>query len=218
MAKRYEQRNTFRRHAKLSEEETIRLIYCFAAGISVAAAASSSGHSAKTVRGYYISLRSLLVLPAFNRWHGLKSTLVKVVDPQTEAIMKASFLDVLADCYFNRACYRNYTLGNRKTRLCRSCPMPARFKTRASADDAVAMIDEVHALYRRLGIYGEKQADALALFRERLIHTSTVAAVRAASRSLPNGLPDPSDNGEHSIGTLIDRLLTAVLDSEDRGE
>lgn len=207
----YEQRNPVRKYAKLSEGATIRLIYSFCAGVSIEAAAKSQGISAKTVRGHYIALRGLLTQPAFNRWHGLKRTLLDVADPEIEALIKASFLDVLAECYFNAACHRNYHLGNRKVRQCRACPIPAKFARGESAEAARALVDEVSAFYARLGIRGEKKSDPLRLFRERLIHTATVTTACARSRRLANGLPDPSDTHDLAIGNLIDRLLIASM-------
>jgi hypothetical protein len=208
----YEQRNPIRKHAKLGEAATIRLIYSFCAGVSVDAAAKAAGISAKTVRSQYVALRGLLTQPAFNRWHGLKRALLDVADPEVEALIKTAFLDVLADCYFNAACYRNYHLGNRKSRRCRSCRIPTKFASDDSADAAIAVVDEVRSLYARLGIRGESQTDALRLFRERLIHTAAIATARAHSRQLANGLPDPSDMSDLAVGNLLDRLLTASID------
>ncbi|NQW11392.1 MAG: hypothetical protein HQ481_16120 [Alphaproteobacteria bacterium] len=214
MVSSYEQRNPLRKHAKLGEAATIRLIYSFCAGVSVDAAAKAAGISSKTVRGQYIALRGLLTQPAFNRWHGLKRALLDVADPEVEALIKTAFLDVLADCYFNAGCYRNYQLGNRKARLCRSCSVPGKFASPESAGAAIAVIDEVRSFYARLGIRGENQADPLRLFRARLIHTAAITTARAHSRQLANGLPDPSDMGDLAVGSLVDRLLVAAISDE----
>lgn len=213
MSGSYEQRNSLRKHAKLGEAETIQLIYCFCAGVSVDAAAAAASTTNKTVRSHYIALRDLLTQPAFNRWHGLKRTLLNVADPEIEALIKAAFVDVLAECYFNATCHRNYRLGNRQSRRCRTCPIPTKFTSDESADAAIAVVDEVRSFYARLGIRGESQADPLRLFRARLIHTVAVTTARNHSKHLPNGLPDPSDMSDLAIGNLLDRLLTASIES-----
>jgi hypothetical protein len=65
--------------------------------------------------------------------------------------------------------------------------------------------------------YSEKRADRLRLFRERLAHTITVTTAAAHSRTL-NGLPDPSDQRDLAIGSLVDRLLSAYIDAMEEQE
>ena len=200
-------RNRLRKTAKLSEAQSVQLAYGFCAGISVKAIAGSSGVSVKTARAEYIALRALLLRPAFNRWHGLKRALVSVADPETEALIKTSFLDELAACHLNTTCYRNYRLGNRKTRQCRRCPLAGKFSSSAGTEAAIGVADEVTGFYARLGMRGESKADPLRLFRERLAHTTAVTWALAHSKRLPTGLPSPVDEGEFSVGQLLVRLL-----------
>eukprot|EP00752_Nemacystus_decipiens_P000231 g231.t1 len=201
-------RNRLRKAAKLSEAQSVQLAYGFCAGISVKAIAASSGVTTKTARAEYIALRPLLLRPAFNKWHGLKRALLTVSDSETEALIKASFIDELAACHLNTTCYRNFRLGNRKARQCRTCPLEGKFAARESTAAAIGVADEVTRFYARLGIRGESKADPLRLFRQRLAHTTAVTWALAHSKRLPTGLPSPVDDGEYSVGQLLDRLLS----------
>lgn len=69
------------------------------------------------------------------------------------------------------------------------------------------MIDTVHRFYETLGIRGEKDIPPVILFRERLIHTTVVAAVQHHSGKLANGLLDPNDGGFLDVGKLYLLLL-----------
>lgn len=202
-------RNRFRRGAKIAETVFVRLVYGFASGISVKAVSGSIGVSAKTVRGEFIFLRGLLMRPEFNKWHGTRRALLDITDPQVESIIKAAFIDVLAECYFNTTCHRNFRLGNRKALRCRACPVTERQSSPGYADEVVEIIHMIVAFYTRIGIRGEGDVDRLTLFRQRFIHAATVETARANTRLLANGLPDPTYGGELSVKVLIERLLDA---------
>ncbi|MCA1241464.1 hypothetical protein LC092_03325 [Stappia stellulata] len=186
----------------------MRLIYMFAQGISIEITARSTRLSKKTVRTVFLKLRDRLTRPVFNRWHGTHRRLLKLVDPGHEALVRVTFFDVLAECYFNQTCHRNWTLGNRKARQCRSCPLPGKFQTDQTKADALALIDAVHELYRRLGLRLEKGHDPVRLFRLRLLHTTVVGTVLNHSRKLQTGLLDPTDMSYLACGSLIDVFLT----------
>ncbi len=138
--------NQFRRAAKFDEVTLIRLAYCFCNGIPVRAAAASVNLSAKTVRTVYLDFRQRLTHPKFNHWHGAYRRLVKMPSIETEMLVRVAFIDTLAECGLNETCYRNFKLGNRKTRLCRACPLPKRFTSAKRVEEALEVIDEVHSI------------------------------------------------------------------------
>ena len=140
---------------------------------------------------------------------------MRYVEPETDALIRTTFIDVLAECYDNDTCYRVFRRGNRKTRLCRTCPVPSKFSTVENARDAVDLIDAMRAFYARLGIR-EREGDRLARFRDRLIHSSVIATVRENTRRLPNGLLDPSDLEYLAIGQLLRLLLDDLADDRER--
>jgi len=199
-------RNQFRAAAKVDELTVIRLAYCFCQGLSLQAAAHATGLSAKTVRSHYLALRQRLLKPAFNRWHGVHTHLVRVPSPEEEIALRIGYIATLATCAGNETCTRNYRLGNRKRRQCRSCPLATALSD-ARRGAAYALIDTVHAFYERLGIRGEKDRPPELLFLERLIHTNTVASALEHSRRTTSGLFDPNERTFLSGGTLLDLLL-----------
>lgn len=208
--------NQFRRAAKIDETVLLRLAFCFCQGISVAAAARSVGLSAKSVRSLYLDFRQRLTKPKFNRWHAAYQRLPGAVSLDQEVLVRVAFIDVLADCYLNTTCHRNFSLGNRKTRLCRACLLPKRFASPDRVDEALAVIDSVHAFYGTLGIKGESSRDPVSLFRLRLIHTATIATARTESGPLHIGATpgemDPSNAPFRSVWRLLDILLTDLAD------
>ena len=212
--RRYRPVSGVRHGAKFDDGTLIRLCWGFGQGISVQAMAGSQGLSAKTVRAVYLDLRGRLKKPAFRRWHGLHRALIHHVEPETDALMRATFIDVLAECHGNDTCYQVFRRGNRKSRLCAGCPIPRALSTIENAEDAVELVDQVRRLYARLGIR-EPNADPLQRFRERLIHGAVVYGVCANSRRLPNGLLNPSDMGYLAIGTLMDLLLSDMVAERD---
>lgn len=204
--------NQFRRAAKFDETTLIRLAFCFCNGIPVHAAAASVNLSTKTVRSVYLEFRQRLTHPKFNHWHGAYQRLVNMPSIETEMLVRVAFIDTLAECGLNETCYRNYRLGNRKARLCRGCPLPNRLTAPERVSEALEAIDAVQSFYERIGIRGESQADALSLFRLRLIHTTTIATSVSSSRRRKNGLADPAHREHLSVGTLLDTLLSDLAD------
>ena len=198
--------------AKIDDETLIRLAYAFCQGLGIRTAAASAGVSAKTAREYYLRFRSRLIKPRFNKWHGLHRTL-PTVGPEEELLLRSGFLTVLAACYGNTSCYRNFTAGNRKARLCRSCPVPAAFSGKAAVAEALDLIDSVRRFYAVQHIRGEKGEDPAALFMKRLVHTVTIATAKANSKRTANGLFDPLDTAPLSVGTLLDALLSDLAES-----
>lgn len=200
-------RNRLRARAKYDEATLVRLVYFFCNGVPVAIAARNTGLSAKTVRGVYLALRKRLLEPAFNRWHGTNVKPLTLPGPEYEVMLRAAYFDALTQCAGNETCARNYRLGNRKQRQCRTCPLATVFSDKRRAD-AYRLIDTVHDFYERLGIRGEKDKPPVMLFRERIIHTSVVGTVHANSRKLANGFFDPNERAFLSGGMLLDSLLT----------
>jgi hypothetical protein len=203
--------NQFVRNAKFDEATLMRLAYCFCQGIGLELAARSTGLSRKTARGTYLDLRTRLLKPAFNRWHGTNRRFLKLPSPEYEVLVRAAYFDTLARCAGNEICARNFRLGNRLRRQCRTCPL-AGTASDERRSEAYTVIDTVHDFYERLGIRGEKDMPPVLLFRERLIHTTVVATVHNHSRTLANGFFDPVDRGFLSGGTLLDVLLTDLAD------
>ncbi len=199
--------NQFRRAAKFDEVTLIRLAFCFCNGVPVRLAAASVNLSTKTARTIYLQFRRRLTHPKFNRWHGAYQRLARMPSVDSEMLVRTSFIDTLAECGLNETCYRNFRLGNRKSRLCRSCRLPQRFSSADRVNDALGVIDTVQAFYAMLGIRGETDIDPLVLFRLRLIHATTIATAREASR-----IRGPKLTGDHlkafrSVRTLIECVV-----------
>ena len=213
---RYTPVSAFRRHPKIDDQALIRLVYAFCQGASIDAAAKSLGLSRKTVRAEYLDLRSRLKKPAFRRWHGHNRALYWHVEPEADRLLRWTFIDVLAECYGNETCYRVFRRGNRQERVCRSCPVPPKFRSLEAAGEAVAMVDTIRTFYARLGLR-EPDAGKPRIFGERLIHSSVIAAVHENTKRLPNGLLDPSDQGYLAIGQLLLMLMDDLAADQDPG-
>lgn len=199
------------RHAKITVRQGVRLSYNFALGLPLAQSAQAVGVSRKSVRDVSVEFREALTQRAFNDWHRSNRLLVSITDGEQEALIRASFFEVLAGCYANDTCYRNYRLGNRQSRLCRKCPLPGMFADPATVAAALDAIDTVRQFYEGLGWRGETKRDEVQLFRRRFIHTATIATARAHTRMLPNGAADPRDTGFLSVNTLARKLLETIL-------
>lgn len=204
--------NQLRHAAKMDEATLIRLLYYFCNGMPVRPVAATLGLSVKTVREIYIALRRRLTKPKFNGWHGAYRRLLNMPDIEVEGQIRAAFIDTLAECGLNETCYRNYQLRNRKSRLCRACPLPNRFSSAERVREALDVIDTVRAFYKMLRIRGETDTDPPVLFRLRLIHTTTIATAREASGKTPTGLANPIDPSPLSVALLLDVLFTDLAE------
>lgn len=191
--------------ARYDDATFIRLVYFFCNGLPVRLTAKLTGLTPKTVRGVYLELRARLLEPQFNRWHATNGRLVDLPEVGGEAIIRAGFFFVLAQCANNETCARNWRLGNRKKRQCRSCPLADVYRDNDRAA-AHTVIDTVHQFYERIGIRGEKEGNSVLLFRERLVHMTVVATARANSVIMANGLASPKDRGFLSASTLVSAL------------
>jgi hypothetical protein len=203
--------NRLRRAAKVGEPELVLIVRNFSLGLSVAGTAKRSGLSDKSVRAILLELRARLDAPRYNRWHHGGRRLLTIPDEAIEEAVRDAFFDTLAQCYFNATCYRNYRAGNRKTRLCRTCPL----KTAVSGenlDDCLALADTVRAFYARLGIAAERGGDRVTLFRLRLLHTATVTAVLEHTRRRRGGMPDLTSDAYLSFRSLFETLLADLID------
>ncbi|SMH62818.1 hypothetical protein SAMN02982994_6641 [Azospirillum lipoferum] len=203
-----------RPNGKITIQQGVRLSYNFALGLPLASSAEATGLSRKSVREMSVEFREHLTQPAFNEWHRSNVLLVGITDPEQEALIRTTFFDVLGECHGNETCYRNYRLGNRKARLCRKCPLPAKLKHAETVTAATEAIDLIHRFYEGLGWRGEGGRDPVQLFRRRFIHTSAIATARANTRMLPNGAADPRDSGFLSVNTLARKLVNAFCEGE----
>tara|TARA_R110002096_G_scaffold29473_1_gene88634 strand:- start:330 stop:971 length:642 start_codon:yes stop_codon:yes gene_type:complete len=201
----------FRKYAKLQTQDYVRLTHGFCHGLSLDVVAASTGISKKTVRAFYLDLRAKLDAPKYSRWHNMNMVLPDFEDIEQEILIKSTFFDLLAECHFHKSCFRNYELGNRKTRICSKCPLAHKFTDQKTFELAIATSDEVRAFYRTLKIRGEKATDPVRLFRLRLIHTTTINTVRQNSKQSDNGLFDPLETTFLSFGTLLNLMLDEVL-------
>lgn len=204
--------NQFSRRAKLDEGALIQLAYAFCVGTPIDRAALQAGLSSKTARAVYMRLRARLAQPRFNRWHAAYQMLPSATSAEGQFLAREAFLDTLSVCHANETCARNFALGNRKTRLCRACPLPPRFPEPQRVAEALDVIDRVRAFYARLGIRGEKGSDPVTLFRLRLIHTVTVATTLGASLTPAGVLVRPEKPSFLSVWTLLDLLLTDLTE------
>lgn len=203
---------SIRRHGKVDAPTLLRLVGSFCLGRSVRNAARTAGLTERSTRAIYLELRGRLLKPQFNKWHRAHQRLARVQSPDVEDAMRDAFFDSLSQCFENAACYRNFTAGNRKTRLCRSCPLPGRLSGADKVQDALALVDAVRELYRHLGITAEHGVDRVTLFRARLIHTATLMSVAEDTRRTAAGKFDPKHRSFLSYRTLFDALLADLID------
>ena len=210
-SKAYRSKSQFSRNPKIDDVTIIRLVHAFCHGLSIRAAANAGGVSLKTARKYYIELRERLRKPQFRKWHRINITLPNLPSPEADWIVKATFFDVLGECYANKTCYRNFKAGNRKNRICRRCPVPAKFTEGSRAMEAVDLIDAVRRFYETMGIRSEAGRDQVSLFRIRLIHTLTITTAKENSTALDDGLMDPLQKTFLSFGTLLDTMLEELV-------
>jgi len=200
-----------RSHSKIDYMKSAWLAYFFSNAVPIKIAAQATQLTPKTVRAVYLDLRKRLLKPEFRRWHytaGLESPVVSQSPDEIGPGME--FYDLLAECASNETCIRNYRLGNRKRRECRSCPLKKAL-TPIGMTKAFGMIDGTHMLYEAIGIRGEKGKPRGALLKERTIHMFVVTVAAANSKKLPNGLFAPLDQTFLSGGTLV----TLLMASED---
>jgi hypothetical protein len=211
----YTRVSVFRRHLKLDDETLIRLVYFFCNGIGIDSAARRLGLSRKTVRGHYFDLRRRLVKPKFRRWHRVYSALGVVADQAKVYRIKGGVIESLAVCYYSD-CHTNYVSGNRKSRMCRSCPLPCTFTKLDIATEAIGVVDAIQSLYKRHDIRGDVRPDKVSVFFERFVHVGVLAGVRRKSKSLSNGMLDPKDTDFEGAGTLMLMLLDDMSDENNR--
>lgn len=162
--------------------------------------------SRKSVRAHYLSLRTRLTRPSFRRWHRVYSSLPNFSDSETEHRIIGGVIEIMAVCYYS-GCYDNYSKGNRKNRICRTCPLPHAFRECSNTLNAIEAIDEIRAVYKSLCIRGERKPDKLTIFFERFIHVSVMASIAQHSKLLRCGLLDPSDLDYLGGGTLLMTLM-----------
>ena len=208
-AKRPPAANQFRRDAKVDEGALIRIAFGFCTGAPLPSLAQRADVSVKTARAIVLRLRGRLAQPKFNRWHAAYQKLPKATSPDEEYLAREAFFDTLGACYANTTCFRNFSLGNRVSRLCRSCPLAQSFHGERLRE-ALDVVDAVHAFYSRMGLRGEAIAGGSQVFYLRLIHTTTVATALASSLSADGRLDRPRDidnAGFLSVWTLLDALL-----------
>lgn len=209
----YKRQSGFGKGAKIDDSQIIALVWYFCQGLPVSAIASVTGISVKTVRLHYLALRDRLQGKAFARWHEINREILTLPDPKIQSLVKATFFDVMEQCYADKNCYRNYHYGKRKNRLCKSCPLIGKFTSHAHIDEALTLIDLVRNFYAQLDIRNETDKDPVHLFRLRLIHTVTVLTARNNSRKQKNGHYDPLEKTHKSLGTLLDILLEDLAET-----
>lgn len=205
-------RKRLRAHSKFGNQTFYSLAYYFCAGVPLKDAASATGLTPKTVRAVFLDFRKKLLRPEFRRWH-YTASLQKPSsgDPAGELGPKIGYYDFLAQCAFNETCIRNYRLGNRKSRECRSCPLRP-YATDEQLAYQFNMFEAIRMFYEQVGIRGEKEKLLGLLLKERMIHTFVVNVSIANSKKLPNGLCAPLDKGFRSCGTLVSLLMSTYFD------
>ncbi|MDJ0685154.1 MAG: hypothetical protein QNJ84_10660 [Alphaproteobacteria bacterium] len=195
--------------AKLQEAAVLRVIQGFCTAEPVAEISAEAGISAKTCRSIVLALRPRLLESRFDPWRDV-GFMRAILDPELEETAMRVVLGCLADCYGNRNCYTNFQQGRRKSRLCRSCRIPA---LEMGADyDAAALyhIDLIHGFYAVLGIGGERRVDPVTLFRLRLSHMQIVGEAFEQTRRLDDDAPDFTDPAPRAVHALYDQIIRSL--------
>lgn len=210
-------RNPLRPHAKLTLIETVQAVDLFAYGVGINTAARLTTKSRKTMRALYLDFRDRLSDPLFARWHRANAMLINVTGAEEIALIKATMLDMLAECHDQDTCYRNFRAGRRKTSICRSCPLHGKFSSVERDEEAAALINALRGFYHDLNIYAEDGRDPVVLLRLRLIHMVTIAAILQNSRLMSRNRLDPKDKGFLSFGTFREVMITHLIDTPRTG-
>ncbi len=203
-------RHRLRKGSKLDDATLAAIVLAFCYSLPVDSCAAKVGASRKRVREIYLAIRDRLTAARFARWHRANALLPRIADPEKLILVKSAFFDVLERCYANESCFKNFAAGNRKTRICQSCPVPAKMTGRRSAMEAVGAIDATRSLYRAIKIHGEGGIDPVRLFRRRFVHMAVVACAAQHTRTVANGLPDFADASELSLRSLFEAIIAEL--------
>lgn len=130
----------------------------------------------------------------------------------------------LHQCFFNDTCRRNFALKNRKTRVCRSCPLKAAYgddaETLGMIEKYIRSLDAVHEFYRYLGIREKVGTFPEETLRLQLLHENVVNFARENSKLLPSGLIDNNEGTRLSGGALMramaDQLSAYPIEVRER--
>lgn len=192
--------------AKIDDEAVRRIVQGFCCAESIADIAAATGVSEKTCRSVVLALRPRLLREPFDLWRGAFQWRTSL-NPTTEAYAQAAVFGCLAACYFDRTCYTNHQQGRRKSRVCKSCPVPALEMGEDYTAAAVYQNDLIHGFYAVLGIGAERGVGKLTLFRLRLAHTQVVGGACEATRRRTDGTPDFRRRGERTVRGLFDQII-----------
>lgn len=204
---------------KLNMGTVMRLAYGFAWGLPIKTVARAYEVSPKSVRRFYLECRDQLDTPKYEPWHGFAKLILDLPpDATLQALVKTTFFEVMASCHDNETCHRNYRLGNRQSRFCRSCPLQTHYKLRLRQAEAIHVIDLVQTFYRHLGLRKEAGIDPVIAFRQRLLHVTVISEIHAHTSPRPDGTLDPADMDEKGLGRFLLLLMDDLAGMAESGQ
>lgn len=174
-------------NVRFSTDAAHDLVYGFCSGLPVKKVAAIARVSPRVARAVYIALRDELSEPQFSIWHKMRTA--SLYDATPIDLHMSILTEPVAACYSDRFCQRNYALGNRQSRLCRKCPIPAALRANldeTDQDHARGMAEMIvreacgaRAFYAMLGIR-EKPFASLPYLQ--IMHYRTVFTALDAAR------------------------------------
>ncbi|WIY52170.1 hypothetical protein O9Z70_11930 [Devosia sp. YIM 151766] len=198
-------------NVRFSTEAAHDLLYGFCIGLPVKKVAAIAQVSPRVARAAYIALRDALSASQFMIWHQMRSA--SLYDATPIDVHMSVLAEPIAACYFDRFCQRNYALGNRQSRLCRKCPIPAALRAdmdeegrdhaRGLAETIVREASGARAFYAMLGMR-EKPFASLPYLQ--IMHYRTVTTALDAVRKR-SGAIDLKAETPLSPRTLYRRMV-----------
>ncbi|MGY4748878.1 hypothetical protein ACVNHC_03340 [Pannonibacter sp. Q-1] len=198
-------------NVRFSTEAAHALLYGFCIGLPVKEVAAIARVSPRVARAVYIAIRDELAEPQFSIWHQMRTA--SLYDATPIDLHLTTLAEPIATCYFDRFCQRNYALGNRQSRLCRKCPIPAALRAnldetdqdhaRGLAEMIVREADGARAFYAVSGI---REKPFVSLPYLQIMHYRTVTTALDAVRKR-SGAIDLEAETPLSPRTLYRRMV-----------
>ncbi|WP_117195400.1 hypothetical protein [Rhizobium terrae] len=194
--------------AKFTELAAYKVVAAFCMSFSIEIASERSGLSWKTTKALYVDLRERLFHPHFNRWHRLNAH----ADFESFRFLMEDvvrYFYVLGKCAEKKACHRNYALGNRANRVCRSCPLLENLDP-GDVDGAVASLHRVQDFYKMLDWRAENDEIHGQVMMKRTYHHGIHHIAYSQTKFAKSGFPSASDDGYLSVAALFQMMIGSL--------
>lgn len=202
-------RSTLVLNAKFDELTAYVVVAAFCLNLSIEAASKRSRLSWKSTKALYVDLRERLLHAHFNRWHEMNSH-TDLESFHSFVAEQVRYFFVVAHCAEQKTCHRNYHLGNRKSRVCRTCPLLKFIDPEDDPDDIVASIHKVQKFYQRLDWRAENEVNHGLAMMKRTYHKIIFDTAYLASKVTDRSFPRADDQGFLSVATLFRTMIGSL--------